>query len=378
VEKVIEKYNLNSDCTFNKDFESWQMNINIPATMKAIRFKAPGVVSCESVETPGIGEQDVLVKVLAAGLCQTDIHIRHDKLGAMPRDIILGHEIAGEIVALGSQVDEWHLGDKIVVHPCWGCGVCPQCLAGRKNACQKSGQRSVPPPTPGVSTDGGMANYVAVPASSLVAIGDLNPAFAAVLADAGLAPYHSVRLTKDRLVPGTCATVIGVGGLGQFAVQMLRLLTDAHIIAVDISEHALGAVATWVDLPIKADAGSAEKILSHTKNRGVEVVIDLVGNDQSLRLASAIVAPYGAVQVIGLSGGSIPFEAGQNSTVGLPWGATLMKPYSGTYKDLADVIDLAQQGALVANIETYSLENAVAAFDSLQCGQVCGRAVLIP
>jgi propanol-preferring alcohol dehydrogenase len=354
------------------------MNINIPPTMKAVRFKSAGVVRCEPVQTPVIGERDVLLKILAAGLCQTDIHIRHDKLGAMPKDIILGHEIAGEIVALGDQVSQWKVGDRVVVHPCWACGVCPQCQAGRENACQASGQRSVPPPTPGVSTHGGMAEYAAVPASSLVNIGDLNPAFAAILADAGLAPYHSVRLTKDRLVPGTVATVIGVGGLGQFAVQMLKLLTGASIIAVDISERALESVTAYTDFQIKADAETAEKILTYTKNRGVEVVIDLVGNDQSLRLASSIVAPYGAIQVIGLSGGTIPFEATQNSTVELPWGATLMKPYSGTYKDLADVISLAQKGALVSNIQTYDLEDAVAAFDSLQCGEVCGRAVLIP
>ena len=353
------------------------MNTGIPQTMNAVRFKSAGVVSYEPVDVPVIKENEVLLRVLAAGLCQTDIHIRHDSLGAMPRDITLGHEIAGEVVRLGGD-SSLSIGDKVVVHPCWSCGSCKACAHGRENACQQSGERAVAPPTPGVSVNGGMADYVAVPASSVIPIGDLEPTFAAILADAGLAPYHSVRLTKDKLVPGTTAAVIGVGGLGQFAVQFLRELTDAKIIAIDISEQALLAVEPFTDMQVIASDTTGEKILDYTAQTGVDVVIDLVGNDQSLRLASSIIAPYGAIQVVGLSGGSIPFEAGQVSSVDLPWGASIMKPYSGSYQDLADVIALANAGKLKAAIETYPMQNAVSAFDSLECGGVCGRAVLIP
>jgi propanol-preferring alcohol dehydrogenase len=321
----------------------------------------------------------VLLKVMAAGVCQTDVHIRHDPSQSTPRGTILGHEIAGEIVQVGRGVQIWKVGDRVVVHPCWACHVCPPCRAGRENACQGNGGRLMPPPTPGVSVNGGMAEYAAVPGSSIIGIGDLDPAVAAILADAGLAPYHSVRLLRDRLTPGTTALVIGVGGLGQFAVQMLRLLTAARIIAIDISDAALALVADTADVTFRADRTDIAKvILAETEGRGVEAVIDLVGSDQTLRLASSVVAPYGAIQAIGLSGGSAPFETTLASSIGLPWGATFMKPYSGTYRDLAEVIALARGGKLKTTIQRFRLDDAVTALDELAAGRIRGRAVLIP
>src|SRR5690606_11672638 len=106
-----------------------------------------------------------------------------------------------------------------------------------------------------VTMNGGMADYAVVPASSILPIGDLDPAFAAVLADAGLAPYHSVRLLRDRLSSGSLAIVIGLGGLGQFAVQMLKAMTPARVAALDIADAALrAAVAAGADDALRADA----------------------------------------------------------------------------------------------------------------------------
>lgn len=238
----------------------------------------------------------------------------------------------------------------------------------------------VPPPTPGVTRDGGMAEYAVVPASALVSIGDLDPAFAAILADAGLAPYHSVRLLRDRLDPGVCALVIGLGGLGQFAVQLLKILTPAKVIAVDIADAPLAAArAAGADVAIRADKSSiAEELLMQTGGDGFAGIIDFVGTDETLRLAASVLAPFGAIQAVGLSGGNIPFEAADISTIGLPWGASLMKPYSGSYRDLADVIALAQAGRLQPNIETFALDQAITALDRLESGSISGRAVLVP
>ena len=350
-----------------------------PEFMQALRLKAPGRVVVESVGRPVLREGDVLLRVLAAGVCRTDVHIRHDHLQMVPVDTILGHEIAGEIAQLGRGVGTWCIGDRVVVHPCWACHVCAQCRAGRENACEGAGARRQPPPTPGVSVNGGMAEYVAVPASSIIAIGDLDPAVAAVLADAGLAPYHSIRLQRERLPPGTTALVIGLGGLGQFAVQVLARLTASQVIGIDVSDEAIAHSARYCHRTLRADrADIVDAILAETEGRGVEVVIDLVGTDGSLRIASAVVAPYGAVQVIGLSGGSIPFESNQVSSVGLPWGATLSKPYSGTYRDLTEVIAMARDGKLDAKLSRFPLSQAVDAFDALDAGKIHGRAVLIP
>jgi alcohol dehydrogenase, propanol-preferring len=347
--------------------------------MKAVKLKTPGLVAVEEIETPRPGKGEVLLRVLAAGVCRTDLHIRHDPNQSTPAGTTLGHEIAGEIAALGDGVNGWTVGNRAVVHPCWACHTCAACRAGRENACQGTGSRDMPPPTPGVSMHGGMADYAVVPAASLIAIGDLDPAFAAVLADAGLAPYHSVRLVRDRLTPGTTAVVIGLGGLGQFALQMLRIMAPAKIVALDISDDALALARPVVDAVFRADGVTVAKdVLAITKNQGAEVVIDLVGTDASLRLSASIVAPYGAIQAIGLSAGSAPFETDVVSSIGLPWGATFMKPYSGSYRDLADVIALAQDGRLTARIERFALQDATAAFDRLEAGKVSGRAVLIP
>jgi alcohol dehydrogenase, propanol-preferring len=347
--------------------------------MKALRLKQVGTVSVESVALPAVGHADVLLRVMAAGVCQTDVHIRHDPQQSTPSGTILGHEIAGEIVRLGGGVQNWRLGDRVVVHPCWACHVCAQCRAGRENACQGNGGRLRPPPTPGVSVNGGMAEYAVVPSSSIIGIGDLDPAVAAILADAGLAPYHSVRLLRERLTPGTTAVVIGVGGLGQFAVQILKLLTAAKIIALDVSDAALAMVADTADVTLRADsAEAAASVMAATQDLGAEAVIDLVGSDATLRLASSILAPYGAIQAIGLAGGSAPFETTLSSSIGLPWGATFMKPYSGSYRDLVEVIALARAGKLKATIQRFRLDEAVNALDALAAGRIRGRAVLIP
>lgn len=347
--------------------------------MKAVRLKRQGVVAVEEIARPVAGQGEVLLRILAAGVCRTDCHIRHHPF-ATPADTTLGHEIAGEVVEVGPGVTAWKAGDRVVVHPCWACGTCRQCRAGRENYCEGHGMKRVPPPTPGVTQNGGMAEFAVAPASALLPIGNLDPALAAVLADAGLAPYHSVRLLVPRLAPGSWVAVIGLGGLGQFAVQMLKLMTAAQVVAIDIADAALDlALAAGADVAVRSDAtDAAQQLLAISDCSGFDAVIDFVGTDATLRLATAIIAPFGAIQAVGLSGGTLPFEAADMSTIGMPWGVTLMKPYSGSYQDLSEVIALAQTGRLHANLQRFALEDAVEALDRLEGGQINGRAVLIP
>jgi propanol-preferring alcohol dehydrogenase len=160
---------------------------------------------------------------------------------------------------------------------------------------------------------------------------------------------------------------------------LLRILTPARIIGLDVSDAALDAVRPFADAVLRADEpGVRDAVRAETGGGGADAVIDLVGSDESLRLAARIVAPYGAIQAIGLSAGSLPFEAHVVSEVGLPWGVSLMKPYSGSYRDLAEVIALAQAGRLSASIQRFGLDDAPRAFDLLEAGEVNGRAVLIP
>ena len=345
--------------------------------MKAVQLVRPTelVISDVPMPTPQAGE--VLLRVTAAGICHTDLSIRDDRSGTFPPGHIIGHEICGIIEELGAGVSDWEKGEAAIVYPCWSCGTCSACVSGRQNACRGTGNRLAAPPTPGFSLNGGMAEYVAVPVTSLVAVNNLSPAVAAILPDAALVPYHSIQQVKALLGPGSAAVVIGLGGLGHLCVQMLRAVTDCRIIALDRDNRALDLVRDHVDLASQSDdLGLAERIVAYTGGSGADVIFDFVGVDATLSLAAHSVARYGAIQVPGLGCGTIPFDASPVTGV-IPWGVTIVKPYSGTFNELSEVVGLARNGAIKPTIREYPFEEALTAFDDLEKGAVQGRAVLI-
>jgi alcohol dehydrogenase, propanol-preferring len=345
--------------------------------MRAIQYLGVNEVAQTEIEKPVVAPGQVLLEVMAAGVCQTDIHMRASPVQMIPTGVVLGHEVAGTVVEMAEDVQRLAVGDAAIVHPVWSCGVCRQCVAGRENACLNTGGRLFPAPTPGVSMNGGMAEYIAVPATAVVPVGDLDPAFAAVLTDAGIVPYHSINAAKELLRPGAAAVVIGIGGLGQFAVEILRAITSAKVIALDIKDDALAAVEDKVDYTFRSDDPDiAEKVLAAAGGYGADFVLDLVGNTPTLKLDGAIVAPYGTIRVPGLSDGVFEFETSQIAT-SLPWGASLTRPYSGTHQDLHDLVALAQTGLISANITPYGFDQALQAFDDLEAGKISGRAVIV-
>ncbi|MBD1551433.1 alcohol dehydrogenase catalytic domain-containing protein [Pseudomonas typographi] len=344
--------------------------------MKAIQLVRPTVVELRDLPQPKPAAGEVLLKVTAAGLCHTDISIQHEKTSLFPAGLVLGHEIAGIVDSVGEGVTGWAPGDAAIVHPCWSCGACPECVAGRQNACRRTTGRLASPPTPGVSVNGGMAEYVAVPARTLIAADGLDPAVAAILPDAALVPYHSIHATRDLLVPGSTLVIIGLGGLGNLGVQIARALTAARIVAIDGKPAALQAVEGSVDLALPADAADLEqRILDFTGGQGAQVVLDFVGIDATLRLAAGVVARYGAIRVPGLGEGTLPFEA-RHAAQYLPWGASITRPYSGTYQDLVELVALARQQRIKPIVRRYPFEDAMQAFEDLAAGKIVGRAVL--
>ncbi|MBB5766613.1 alcohol dehydrogenase catalytic domain-containing protein [Xanthomonas euroxanthea] len=202
--------------------------------MKAVQLVQPTKLVIAELPVPEPRSHEVLLRVTAAGVCHTDVSIRHEQSDAYPPGLVLGHEIAGRIERLGAGVHGWQAGEDVIVYPCWSCGACRECVAGRQNACRQTGGRLQSPPTPGVTVAGGMADYVAVPASALVRADGIDPAVAAILPDAALVPYHSIRAVEEQLRPGSTAVVIGLGGLGHLAIQMLRALTATRIVALDV------------------------------------------------------------------------------------------------------------------------------------------------
>ena len=347
--------------------------------MLAVQLVGPGDARLMRVAVPSAGPEEILVRVLAAGLCQTDVHICSAEDSRTPDGTILGHEIAGVVHGLGEGVTGWQIGERVVVHPIWSCGDCGECRAGRENSCRGTGSRAQVPHTAGVTRNGGMAEYVAVPARAVMRMPEhLDPAIAAVLTDAGMTPYHAIGNCADRLGAGSLAVIIGAGGLGNLAAQILRATTQATVVAVDISSAALELVGRWVDRTFDANAPDlAGQITTLSAGYGADVVLDFVGSDQTIALAAAVVARGGAIKVIGLSGGSYRFIA-RTANNPLPRGVSLTCPYGGTYDDLRAVIALAGRGAIVPPVRKFPLSEALQALACLASGDVRGRAVLIP
>jgi propanol-preferring alcohol dehydrogenase len=344
--------------------------------MRALSLVAPGRPELVRRPRPVPGAGEVLLRVTAAGVCQTDLHICAATDSRTPNGTILGHEVAGTIEEVGPGVSDV-VGAACVVHPCRSCGNCIACLAGRQNYCRQTGDRLRPPPTTGVDVDGGMAEFVSVPASTLMPIGDLDPAIACVLPDAGLTAYSAVRSCSALLVPGATALVIGVGGLGSLAARYLRTTSAARIIITDVSDRALAASANVADVALRSDDSNCAAEILDRSHGGVEVVLDFVGVDETMNLAASVVRRDGAIRVVGLNGGILPFAA-RSAGNPLPRGVTLSCPYSGSYGELREVIALAASGQVVPAVTRFPLDQALDAMAALKRGDIVGRAVLIP
>jgi propanol-preferring alcohol dehydrogenase len=343
--------------------------------MQAFRLTAPHAMEVSSVPTPEPGPGEVLVKVGAAGVCHSDLHIIEAPAGAFPLPMTLGHENAGWIEALGPGVTGWSVGDPVAIYGILGCGRCFACLRGRDNEC-----RTVPVGGIGLTRDGGMAEYVSVPAKQLLPIGGLDVVQAAPLTDAGLTPYHAIDLARDVLRPGTTCVVIGVGGLGHMAVQILAATTSVRIIAVDLSDDALELAATiGAHHTIKSDADAATFIreLVGPAPGGAEAVFDFVGVDPTVKLAASIVATGGRLMLVGLGGGTLQVKPGV-ADIGIPMEARVVVPFWGTRAELAEVIALARAGRITAHVEQFPLASAQEAFTRLRNGTMQGRGVVVP
>jgi propanol-preferring alcohol dehydrogenase len=207
----------------------------------------------------------------------------------------------------------------------------------------------------------------------LVPIGDLDPVAAAPLTDAALTSYHAIKRWLPSLRPGATAVVIGIGGLGHMAVQLLRALSNVRVVAVEVRESARRlALEAGAHAAVAGAAGSGQ-LSEEVGRRGAALVLDCVATDGTLALAAGVTAPGGTISYVGRGGGSLPV-----SPASLPIGCSVHIPTWGTLPELAEVVALARAGAVRAETECFTLGQAVDAYRRLRRGEVRGRAVVRP
>ncbi len=344
--------------------------------MRAVRLHAPGEeLRLEQVPLPEPDGTEVRVRVAGAGVCHTDLHIVD---GTQPRVELprtLGHEVAGWIDQVGPDAagplrrSRLTIGDPVVVYGGWGCNECAQCRSGDEQRCEFS-------VAPGFQADGGYAEAMLVPhPRHLVALRDLDPIDAAPLADAAITPLRAIRRATPWLAAGARVLVIGAGALGQFALQLLRLVPpDGRELIVAVRELDPARLERSAELGADIGLLAVEPELTIEGLAGrPDVVLDFVGNDGTLAHAAEVVAPGGVVLLVGEAGGQLDF--GMDSPTIEAWLTTVAW---GSPQDLRDAVRLAHRGRLRWSVERMPLADASDAHRRLRNGEVEGRIVLVP
>jgi propanol-preferring alcohol dehydrogenase len=333
------------------------------------RFEAPLVV-CE-VETPAVGSEEVLVRVRACGICGTDLKIISGKVPKISLPHIPGHEIAGEVFEVGDQVKDVNVGDRVVVYTYLTCGQCRYCQAGRESLCENlKGQV-------GTTLDGGMADFVKVPASNVMRTGSsISFPQAALLPDAVSTPYHALQ-GRARLKEGEVLVIVGVGGLGLHAVQIAKVL-GAKVLAVDINDrHLEKAAELGADVVLHSHRDDIAKAIQEiSKGRGADVVMDLVGQPETLEKGLEWLCLGGKLLVVGYNL-TRAFNVFPRAMVTKE--LEILGCRSKNRREVADVIRWVEEKKIVPVVdELYPLTRVNEAYDRLRSGKVMGRIVLEP
>ncbi len=320
---------------------------NLARVRAAVLYRPGQPLRLERRRRPTARGGEVLVRVLGCGVCHSDVSLADGLFRASP-PLVLGHEVAGHVEGAGN----------VLVYASWGCGRCAFCARGEEQLCPDAEQA-------GWTCDGGYAEWLRVPSRRyLVPLGDLDPVTAAPLADAGLTPYRAVRRALPWLREGSTALVVGAGGLGQFAVQYLKLLSPARVVAVERNRRKF----PWV-----LGLGADQVLRPGEEPPPAQAVFDFVGSTGSLRLGLRALEPGGVLVQVGAAGGRVPFGFD-----GIPAEAHLTNSVWGTLAELHEVVQLARAGRLRWHVEALPLERANEALDRLRRGRVLGRLVLVP
>ncbi len=322
------------------------------------------LVEDADIPEPGVGE--VRLKVAANGICQSDLHLMREWKASPPHlkielPMTVGHEPAGVVDKLGPGVEGVEIGSSMIVTIA-GCGHCYYCAIGRNQYCLHKGKQV------GMGLDGGNAEYMVAPADALVDAGGMDLSEAAPLSDAGLSSYHAIKRVSPLLVPGSRVAVIGIGGLGHMALQILKATTNAHIIAYARSHHSLDFA-----LELGADETRNATDTASFEPMSVDVVLDFVGSALTIAQSAGMIKPLGHIVVVGRGSGTFDFR--HNA---MPYGATISTTFGGSKFELMELIVLAQRGEVRAHITKFGLDEVDEAYRLLEEGKIRGRGVIIP
>ncbi|ROS38548.1 NAD(P)-dependent alcohol dehydrogenase [Amycolatopsis thermoflava] len=324
------------------------------------------------VEEPKItGPLDVVVRVGAAGVCRTDLHILEGQWAEKSGVVLpytIGHENAGWVHAVGDAVTNVAVGDKVILHPLITCGLCRACRLGDDVHCENSR-------FPGIDTHGGYAEYLLTSARSCVKLDDsLEPADVAALADAGLTAQHVAAKAAKVLRPGDVCVIIGAGGLGHIGIQCLKAMSAATLVVVDRNPAALRlAEEVGADVTVVADGDHVQEVLDLTGGHGAEAVLDFVGEGGSTAEGVRMLRRAGNYYVVGY-GENLDVPTIDIISTEINFIGNLV----GSYTDLQDLMVLAAQGKVKLHTARYRLDEFQQAIDDLNAGKVRGRAILIP
>ena len=310
------------------------------------------------------------MRIEGAGVCATDLHAIDGEMepAGLTLPVVLGHENAGRIAAVGDLVTTVAVGDPVLISPPHTCGLCVPCRRGRDMMC-------VHHQFTGLTVDGGFAEYVVVSERSVVPLPEgMSPVDVAPYADAGITAYHAVKRVAGLAVPGATVVCLGIGGVGHVGLQLVRELgSGATVVAVDPSPQRR-ALAASLGADAVLDSGEvAEAVGDLTGGRGADLVLDFVGTDASHAAGIEMLVRGGTYSIIGFGGMvSVPSAAMVGKEI------TIVANLVGNWIDLWEVIQLHARGKLILKTEMHPLEDVNDVLAKLREGEVTGRAVLVP
>jgi propanol-preferring alcohol dehydrogenase len=328
-------------------------------------FKSP--LTLEEVPRPQPGADEVLIEVEVCGVCHSDLHVADGDwtqlAGIVKKPLILGHEIVGQVVELGSAVETVRLGDRVgVPWVQWTCGQCEFCREGNENLCVR--QRIT-----GVTVDGGYAEYAKAPASHVVKIPDtLSSEQAAPLLCAGVTVHRALK--QARLRAGQRLAVFGIGGLGHLAVQIGKA-AGAEVTAIDVAEQKL-ALAKSLGADRVLNASTTDVVKQLRSSGGVHIALVTSGAKSAYDMAFYCVRPTGTLLVVGLPAREISFPPILMASAEIQIKASAV----GTREDLREVLAMGAAGTVHCQLSKRPLAEVGEVLGELSRGEISGRVVL--